>query len=182
MNIPNFITLLRILLVPLLVIFIVERQTDLALLVFILAGAGDALDGFLARILKQQTEIGAFIDPIADKLLISAASITLAVQKIMPAWLAIVIVSRDIIILGGIAVLIINNNSPAIKPTYLSKLTTFVLLVTILFFLGQSFVTPFLYLEKYLVTLAVLLTILSGFHYVYLGFKLLDNQEGTERK
>ena len=102
MNIPNFITLIRILLVPLLVIFLIEGKTSYAFLTFIAAGASDGLDGFLARVLKQKTALGAFVDPIADKLLLTASYITMAVLGMLPEWLSVLVVSRDVIILTGI--------------------------------------------------------------------------------
>ena len=84
MNIPNLLTIGRILLIPLLVIFLLDGKELAAFWVFVLAGVTDALDGFLARVLKQKTEFGAFIDPIADKLLLITSYITLAVLGVLP--------------------------------------------------------------------------------------------------
>ncbi len=176
MNLPNIITIIRILLVPLLVIFLLAGRYDLGLLVFVSAGLGDALDGFLARVLDQRTEFGAHLDPIADKLLLVTSCVTLAVLGRLPGWVAVVIVSRDIIILGGIGVLMLNGLSPGIRPTMLSKVTTFFQLVTVSFFMGKEFVTPLWHLRDQLIILVVSLTLLSGFQYLVMGSRLLGRK------
>ncbi|MDH3360147.1 MAG: CDP-alcohol phosphatidyltransferase family protein, partial [Desulfobulbaceae bacterium] len=94
MNVANAITVLRILLIPLLVIFLIEGNDGYAFLVFIAAGVSDGLDGFVAKVFKQKTLVGAYLDPIADKLLLNTAFITMAVLDVLPAWLAVVVVSR----------------------------------------------------------------------------------------
>ena len=105
MNIPNFLTLFRIILVPAFVIFLIQSEYDKALIVFVVAGLTDALDGTLARLLKCQTILGAYLDPIADKLLLVTSYATLAILGIIPAWLSVLVISRDIIILIGIAII-----------------------------------------------------------------------------
>ena len=105
MNIPNLITLLRIILVPVIVILLIQGSFFKALIVFIVAGLSDALDGFLARVLKQQTVLGAYLDPIADKALLVSSFVTLSVLHIIPSWLVVIVISRDFIILLGISVL-----------------------------------------------------------------------------
>ncbi|MBT8352055.1 MAG: CDP-alcohol phosphatidyltransferase family protein, partial [Deltaproteobacteria bacterium] len=87
MNIPNILTLLRILLTPLFVIFLLKHLYSFALIVFTLAGISDGLDGFIARYLNQRTTLGAYLDPIADKLLVTAAYVSLAILNIIPPWL-----------------------------------------------------------------------------------------------
>jgi len=105
MNIPNFLSLLRIILVPLLVIFLINKAFLKALILFTALGVTDALDGFLARILKQQTVLGSYLDPIADKILITSCFLALAILKVIPGWLAVIVISRDVIILLGISIL-----------------------------------------------------------------------------
>lgn len=175
MNIPNLITTVRILLIPLLVIFLLEHKTDLALLVFVIAGVSDALDGFLARILHQKTLFGAYIDPIADKLLLSTSFVTLAILQFLPSWLAVVVISRDVIILGGFVILLFNNRDLDIKPTIISKVTTFVQLVTVCFILAHGYVKPFWFIANSLYQLTALFTMVSGFHYIVIGFRILGN-------
>ena len=105
MNVPNLLTLLRIILSPVIVILLIQGAFFKALIVFIVAGITDALDGFLARVLHQQTVLGAYLDPIADKALLASSFITLSVLHIIPGWLTVIVISRDFIILLGISVL-----------------------------------------------------------------------------
>jgi cardiolipin synthase len=99
MNLPNLLTLIRILLIPLFVILIINQSFSWALIVFALAGITDGIDGLIARITRQRTELGAYLDPIADKLLLAAGFITLAIIEMLPSWLAVIVIARDMIIL-----------------------------------------------------------------------------------
>lgn len=175
MNIPNCITIIRILLIPLLVILLLEGRILAAFWVFVVAGVSDGLDGFLARALKQKTEFGAFIDPLADKLLLITSFITLAVLDIVPNWLTVVVVSRDVLILGGIGILMLFGRAIAFRPSLLSKATTFLQLATVVFHLGQEYFTPLLWARVGLISLTAICTILSGVHYIVIGFRILGN-------
>lgn len=179
MNIPNTITLIRILLIPLLVIFLIEGNTNYAFTIFIVAGASDALDGFIARLFNQKTRLGAFIDPIADKLLLNTSYITLAILHMLPPWLAVLVVSRDIIILGGIGILFYNKKSIEFKPTFISKITTCLQLATIIYLLGQKIIKPLLFLEAYLIILTALFTLASWLQYIHIGLKLQGRPEDS---
>ncbi|MBW2175094.1 MAG: CDP-alcohol phosphatidyltransferase family protein [Deltaproteobacteria bacterium] len=99
MNIPNTLTLLRILLTPLFAIFLIKHLFDFALLVFAIAALSDGVDGFIARVFRQKTTLGAFLDPAADKLLLVTAFVTLAIQEQIPSWLSVLVITRDVIIL-----------------------------------------------------------------------------------
>jgi len=173
MNIPNFLTMIRILLVPVLTILLIEGKTTAAFAVFILAGISDGLDGFLARMLKQKTLLGAILDPLADKLLLIASYVTMAILGIIPSWLAVFVVSRDVIILIGIGILKFNDRPLTIKPTIDSKATTFFQLATICYFLGYEYLSLLHEFEKILIYLTTGLTLVSGFHYILIGFAAL---------
>src|SRR5262245_37622333 len=95
MNIPNSLTLLRILLIPVYIGLLVYEQFNFALLVLLIAGATDALDGTIARAANQRTRLGAFLDPLADKLLLTSGFVTLSSIHLIPSWVTIVVVSRD---------------------------------------------------------------------------------------
>ena len=169
MNIPNLLTLFRILLVPIFVILLIYGQTFYAFLTFIVAGVTDALDGFIARVFNQKTVLGAYLDPIADKLLLVTSYIVLAIIDIIPPWLAVLVISRDIFILIGVAVLFINHKSIEIRPTLLGKVSTFMQLTTVV--IALSVAQPLLALQPFLIGsiyLAAALTLLSGFHYTFL--------------
>ena len=131
MNIPNLLTVLRIVLVPVIVILLIQGQFAKALVCFVIAGVTDGLDGLLARILNQQTVVGAYLDPVADKALVISMFATLAIVGVIPAWLAVVVISRDCIILGGILVLTLMSVSLEIKPSFVSKINTMLQLLTV---------------------------------------------------
>jgi cardiolipin synthase len=177
MNIPNFITLLRIILVPVIVILLIQGSFLQALIVFVVASLSDALDGFLARFLRQQTELGAYMDPIADKALLASSFVTLSVLHIIPSWLAVIVISRDFIILLGISVLSIMSINVEIRPAFVSKVTTAMQLITVLLALsircfpirvGEMWV-----MAAYWIT--ALFTILSGLHYMMRGLELINH-------
>src|SRR4030065_2641137 len=104
MNIPNLLTLLRIILVPVIVILLIQGVFLKALIAFIVASLSDVLDGFLARILHQQTALGAYLDPIADKALLASSFVTLSVLHVIPGWLTGIVITRDFLILLGLSV------------------------------------------------------------------------------
>jgi cardiolipin synthase len=169
MNIPNLLTLFRLLLVPIFVILVIYGQTFYAFLAFIIAGVTDALDGFIARVFSQQTVLGAYLDPIADKLLLISSYIVLGIIGIIPPWLAVLVISRDIFILIGVAVLFLNNKSFDVRPTLLGKVSTFFQLTTIV--IALSVAQPLLALQPFLIWssyLAAAVTLLSGFHYAFI--------------
>ena len=100
--IPNLITIGRLVLVPFVVAMIVQKDWDLAFFAFVLAGLSDAVDGFVARRFDLRSDLGAYLDAIADKALLVSIYVTLAIVGVIPSWLAIVVVSRDIMIVGAI--------------------------------------------------------------------------------
>ena len=177
MNIPNSITLIRIILVPVMLYFLIEGKELLALLIFIIAAISDGLDGFMAKVLKQQTRLGAFLDPIADKLLLSTAFIALAVSGLAPSWLAIMVVSRDLLIMTGIGILAWDTDFPAIQPTVDGKVTTFLQIITIGFLLSHNYMELYQWIYFPLITITGLFTAISGTRYIIIGFRLVDDSE-----
>ena len=125
LSIPNLITLGRILLVPVVVWAIISPGTMwIAFVLFVVAGVSDAVDGFLAKRFDMTTELGAYLDPLADKALIVSIYITLGINGAIPRWLVILVVSRDILIVGGIMLSWLIGNPLKIKPLVVSKLNT----------------------------------------------------------
>ncbi len=172
-NIPNFITLLRLILIPIIIIYLLQGRYELALVLFIIAGLSDALDGFLARALKQKTLLGAILDPIADKLLLDSIYILSAYLELMPDWVAVIVVSRDIFILIGFIILTFFKKRLEVKPSIPSKMTTASQIITVICVLGglpQEIVAVVIYLTAGL-------TIFSGLHYLYQGLKSLSEEE-----
>ena len=174
LNVPNFITLLRLLLIPVVIISLLEGHLRLSLFFFVLAGLSDALDGFLARALKQKTLLGAILDPIADKLLTNSIYILAAYLDLLPDWLAVIVISRDVLILLGFLLLSLQTKRLEVSPTLLGKATTACQLSTVVVTLaGLS--PPVKSLFFYL---TALITVLSGLHYLYLALKVLEREKG----
>lgn len=173
MNLPNALTLIRILLIPFFVILLISKSFYGALITFVIAGITDAVDGFLARIWHQRTDLGSYLDPIADKLLLASAFVTLAILGIVPYWLTVIVMSRDILIATGFWVLTMMDHKPAIKPRYTSKVTTVFQILTIIWALLSVLNLGLGSLFPVLIGLTAFFTIISGIHYIYIGNKLL---------
>lgn len=124
MTIANALTLLRLCLIPLIVVLIHEGRFALATIVFITAGITDALDGYLARKLNQRTEIGAYLDALADKSLIAASFIALFNVHLVPYWLVVLVIFRDLMIVGAVAIAWLMHNPIPIEPLKVSKANT----------------------------------------------------------
>lgn len=162
MSIPNLITLGRILLVPVVVWAIASNAMLMAFVLFLVAGVSDAVDGFLAKRFNMTTELGAYLDPLADKALIVSIYLTLGINGEIPRWLVILVVSRDILIVGGIMLSWLMGNPLKIKPLLVSKLNTVAQIVfacVVLGSLGFNFEVPTLKLV--LMGLVAILTLLS---------------------
>ena len=132
MNIHNLNTIARILLVPVIIWLLLSEEFSLAFFLFVLAAATDAADGALARATHTQSEVGAYLDPLADKLLLVSTFATLGITKQIPTWLVITVISRDILIIGGLMLAWFMNRPVKVKPLWVSKVTT----VLQLFFVG----------------------------------------------
>lgn len=178
-NIPNILTTIRILLAPLFVILLLKDQFSFALLVFAIAGISDGLDGLLARYFDQRTVLGAYLDPIADKLLLTTAFVSLAVLKIIPGWLTVIVISRDILIILGIAIFTIADINIEIRPSIISKFTTVAQLTTIFLTLLNPEISGALIIKYSLFWITAGLTIMSGLHYTYIGLNILQLASGN---
>ena len=124
MSIPNLVTLARILLVPVIVWAITSGEMLLAFGLFMAAGISDAVDGFLAKRFGMTSELGAYLDPLADKALIVSIYVTLGITGALPRWLVILVVSRDIMIVGAVMLSWLMGNPVTVKPHLVSKLNT----------------------------------------------------------
>src|ERR1019366_937321 len=123
-TVPNQLTFLRLGFLPFFIISIHYRRYDLALAILIIAGLTDALDGLLARSLNQRTALGAYLDPIADKLLLSSSFVLLAFNRKISWWLATLVLSRDIILLTSAAVIFVVYGYRKFPPSIYGKITT----------------------------------------------------------
>lgn len=172
MTVPNFLTFARILLTPFLIWCLVQRKMDQALIIFVVAGLTDGLDGLVARLLHQKSRLGACLDPLADKFLLVSSFILLGWLGAIPLWLVIVAIGRDVMIVSGVLALMILNVPLVIQPTLLGKLTTLTQLLVVLLVLGSSVVPldPSAYRGWFLI--AGLFSLASGFQYWRIGWGL----------
>ncbi len=181
MNLPNTLTIVRVLLIPAFVIFIINHNYLYALITFAIAGITDGLDGLLARLTHQKTELGAYLDPIADKLLLVSAYLSLAIVEILPGWLSVIVITRDVIILLGMLVIILINRPPKIHPSFISKMTTTFQITTVLLVLMSEFHVVFRLLAPAAIYGTTFLTILSGIHYIYVGTRIFNQRNDQEK-
>lgn len=182
MNLATRITCLRILLIPVFVgLLLYSYNKDslhfryAALFIFILSMLGDLIDGFIARIRGEKTELGSFLDPLADKFLLATAFVLLALMKEVPIWVVIVVVSRDAILTLGWMILYIfgKAGAAAVRPSALGKMTTFLQMTTVLLFLLDVSHLYYSYL-RYLMYTMVGMTFASTFSYLFEGSRRLN--------
>jgi cardiolipin synthase len=173
LTIANQLTLLRMGLAPLLVVLVLSGERVWALLVFLVAGITDLLDGLIARLGRQQTTLGAMLDPVADKILLSSSFVALTwssgLAVSIPAWLTVTTLSRDAIILASVAIINLTVGRRVFYPSLLGKLSTGSQLLTValvLFLNATAWDFPALWLV-FAVTLV--LTVASALHYVYVA-------------
>lgn len=183
-TIPNLLTLLRMVLIPVFAILLYYGYSGWALITFFIAGVSDGIDGFVARRFNQESELGTIIDPIADKLLMTTAFIILTLPNILPQtkhlpvpfWVTASVIGRDVLIITVAGAINIMTGFRGFKPSYLGKLSTLVqvVAVTIILFAavyGYTFFLPTVY------TLVVLFAFLSGVHYIFFVAKLMKEEE-----
>jgi cardiolipin synthase len=169
MSIPNFISLARLIAVPLILYLILQASYGWAFWVFVLAGVSDALDGYLAKRMDQVSTLGSYLDPIADKSLLVGVYLTLGHQGLIDNLVVILVVFRDLMIIGGVAMLFIFRNHTTVEPILVSKFNTgaqLLLVTVVLAEAGNEFTIPML--DQTLGYLVIATTILSGGWYLVL--------------
>ncbi len=137
MNLPNLISLARLLSVPLTVWLILEGRLGYAFWLFVASGVSDAIDGFLARRLNAVSTLGSYLDPLADKALLVGVYVTLGYKGHLEVWLAILVVSRDIMIVGGALLMVMMDETFRIEPSAISKVNTTAQIVLAALVLGR---------------------------------------------
>ena len=167
LSIPNLITLGRILLVPIVVWAIASGAMWIAFVLFLGAGLSDAVDGYLAKRFHMTTELGAYLDPLADKALIVSIYITLGINGLIPGWLVILVVSRDIMIVGAVMLSWLLGTPVKVKPLLVSKLNTAAQIIFACVVLGTlGFAYPLPRVSLLLMAVVAALTLLSVAAYV----------------
>lgn len=173
---PNLLTLMRLFIIPFLVIAILDGRYRVSLALFILAGISDALDGLLARWLRQKTTLGQYLDPIADKLLLSTLFVVLTHVGMIPQYVTVLVFSRDAGILLISTLLFVTNALRDFRPSLFGKLNTLVQIVALLAVLCQKvFVsTQLATLGDFLVRAIAVLAPLSAAQYAWIVFRRMN--------
>jgi cardiolipin synthase len=167
-TVANFITLVRFLLVPAVVFALLTGKMGWAFAGFVIAGVSDGIDGFIARQFNQRTELGSYLDPMADKLLLVSVFVVLGYMNELPLWLVIAAVSRDALILGAVLLSTIMGNPVAMKPLFVSKVNTAAQIVLAAVVLAElAFATTFGQLRVVLIAITGLLTLASAAAYLH---------------
>jgi cardiolipin synthase len=178
LTLPNFITMMRMAMVPFFVLAVSERDFSLALWILIIAGLTDAFDGYLARRMDMKSLIGAYLDPIADKLLITVAYIALTIplgqEVVIPLWLTIIALFRDFVIMLVAGVLYIVEGLREFPPSPLGKATTFAQVVTIAVVLLANVVSVPWWIPEICFYGSFALVIASAFNYIYRVSRFVD--------
>ena len=176
LTVPNQLTFLRLAFLPFFIIAIEYERYDWALGILVAAGLSDGLDGFLARGLNQKTPLGAYLDPIADKLLLSSSYIVLALKGKIHWWLTILVLGRDVLILVACAVILITVGYKPFPPSIWGKLATFFeILMIVLVLVLEVWNVGWIYLLRHMCTYFVaVFVVISGLHYSIVGAHRLN--------
>jgi len=188
-TIPNLLTFMRMGLIPLFAILLAYHQSGWALLVFTIAGVSDGVDGFIARRFKQESELGTFLDPIADKLLMTTAFVMLTIPSVMgtgrflpvPFWVTATVIGRDVMILVVAGSITLLTGFRGFKPSWLGKASTFVQVIAVILILIaaaypelRGFYLPTVY------TTTAAFAVFSGVHYIFYVAKLMREAADSE--
>ena len=186
-TLPNLLTVFRMVLVPIFVTLLFYQRFVLALVVFVIAGITDGLDGLLARRFDQRSQLGTVLDPIADKLMLVTAFVVLSMRSVFPQpvpshlpipfWVTAAVISRDVFIVVGAAAINVMTGFRGFRPSWLGKLNTTVQIIAVGIIMlaasipyGTGYYLPTLYVVVFT------LTILSGAHYIFFASKLLNEE------
>ena len=172
LNLPNSITITRIVIIPLFITSVIYKRHDYALYLFITAALTDMLDGFVARITNQKTPIGTFLDPLADKFLLITSFILFSLNSWIPIWLTITVISRDVIVVIGWLIIYLTTHKSAVEPTITGKAAIAMQLILLCYILLEINVAALPDIHGVLIWITALLTIISGLHYIYRGLKV----------
>ena len=187
-TVPNMLTVFRMVLIPVFVTLLFYQRFVLALVVFVVAGLTDGLDGLLARRFQQQSQLGTVLDPIADKLMMVTAFIVLSMRSVFPQplpshlpipfWVTVTVISRDVFIIVGAAAINIMTGFRGFRPSLLGKLNTTIQIVAIaviMFAASMPYYTGY-YLPTVYATVFIF-AVLSGLHYIFFISRLLNEDK-----
>jgi len=175
MTVPNLITIIRMILTPIFVIYIINDELITGLVILIITGLSDGIDGLVARLFNQKSKLGSYLDPMADKIILISAFIALSIRGFLPSWLTVMVISRDIMILMGVSILFLTGTEIDIRPAISSKITTCLQFFTVILVLTRDFIFTLEKYYLYLFYLTALFTIISFLQYMHQWIKLTSN-------
>lgn len=171
LNLPNTLTIIRIIIIPIFITTVIYKRYDYALYLFLTAVLTDIFDGLVARLKNQKTVLGTFLDPIADKFLLVSSFIILSTYSLIPKWLAITVISRDITIITGWFVLYLVTGSAKVEPSTPGRATIWIQSIFVTYVLIDVNLA-FMDIHLVLQWITAGFTIISGLHYIYGGLKI----------
>lgn len=175
MNVPNLLSLFRLFLTAFFIVSIVYNHYRLALLFFVLQSVSDMLDGFLARAMGQKTPLGAYLDPMADKVMLASSYIVLLYKGLIPLWLVSIVLLRDVVITLGFWFLVKTAPETEPRPSLISKTTTAFQMLTVVYILW-SVDRPYGFFFFYS---TAALSVVSGLQYILIGYNTLFRKESV---
>ncbi len=176
LNLPNTITIARIVIIPLFITAVIYKRYDYALYLFVTAALTDTLDGLIARLTNQKTVFGTFLDPLADKFLLVTSFILFSMNGWLPKWLTITVISRDIIVIIGWVLIYLTTHISNVQPTITGKAAIAMQLIVLCYVLLTVNIVSLPKMPDVLILVTAALTIISGLHYIYRGLKLTHAQ------
>jgi len=185
LTIPNLLSLLRMGLIPVFIIAALEGRAERALVIFCVAGITDLLDGFIARFFNQATPLGAYLDPVADKLLLMSAYVLLSVPGdkpwlLIPVWVTVLVIVRDVLILAIALVLYLALGISKFEPSWVSKFNTLFQIIAIILVLATGLEASLAEPTEYFLYAVAALTIISGLSYVSRANALVAEHQKPE--
>lgn len=172
LNIPNTLTIARIVIIPIFITAIIYNQHLYALVLFVCAALTDLLDGLFARLSNQKTALGTFLDPLADKFLLISSFIIFSMYGWIPKWFTIIVISRDIIVIIGFFLLYMLTNTLKVEPVFLGKAAIALQLLILAYVLLNINIATLPPVPDIFFIVSAALTAISGLQYIYKGFKL----------
>lgn len=172
LNLPNTLTITRIVIIPIFITAVIYKRYDYALYLFVIAALTDTLDGLIARLTNQKTVLGTFLDPLADKFLLVTSFILFSINGWLPKWLTITVISRDIIVIIGWVLIYLITHTSNVEPTITGKAAIAMQLILLCYVLLEINIASLPEINKVLIWATAALTIISGLHYIYRGLKL----------
>jgi cardiolipin synthase (CMP-forming) len=171
-NIPNTLTITRIIIIPAFITSVIYKRYDYALYLFIIAALSDMFDGLLARLKNQKTALGTFLDPLADKFLLVTAFVIFSIYGWIPKWLTITVISRDVIVVTGWFILYLTTGRSEVNPSLLGKANIWIQSLFIAYILININLRLLTYTPPLFLLVTIGTTTLSGLHYICRSMKI----------